>query len=171
MTILAPACSPIFLAVAWPHESIAESPSISTVISCLACLSFVLFICWQNKHISITHSATPPLLRIFWADRRLWKAPLAFQQISFLWAKPPLGRIIILLYGSWQNDHSTSRSRITVWIARFPENPLAISRKRSWRTISAGSPDSKRICLPYSIFKEQSAYQPIKAHFFWNEFW
>ena len=62
MTIFAPACSPIFLAVAWPHESIAESPSISTVIDWLVFRSFVLFIYQQNKHISITYSATPPFL-------------------------------------------------------------------------------------------------------------
>ena len=40
----------------------AESPSISTVIGWLVFRSFVLFIYQQNKHISITYSATPPFL-------------------------------------------------------------------------------------------------------------
>ena len=40
----------------------AENPSISTVIDWLVFRSFVLFIYQQNKHISITYSATPPFL-------------------------------------------------------------------------------------------------------------
>jgi len=57
------------------------------------------------------------------------KAPLVSQPISFLWAKPPLGRIIILQYRSWRNDFSKGRSRITAWVARF-------LLERSWRTVS-----------------------------------
>ena len=44
MQILASACSPIFLAVARPQESIADSPSISTVNGAFVSLNIVLFI-------------------------------------------------------------------------------------------------------------------------------
>ena len=64
------------------------------------------------------------------ADRRLWKAPLAFQPFPFLWAEPHhAGVSLSCEYRSWQNDFSNGRSRITAWVARFP------LWKRSWRTV------------------------------------
>lgn len=75
-----------------------------------------------------------------------------FSKLHWTFTIPiPMGRtvsygcIIIQIYRSWQNDHSTSRSRIIAWIARF---------FRSWRTISTGSLHIKRIWLLYSVVKE-----------------
>lgn len=129
MTIFASACSPIFLAVAWPHESIAESPSISTVIGWLVFRSFVLFIYQQNKHISITYFATPPFLYFWKQTDGSGKAPLVSQPISFLWAKPPLGRIIILWIQVMAERLFQRSLSDTAWVARF-------LLERSWRTVS-----------------------------------
>ena len=41
---------------------------------------------------------------------------------------------------------------------------LTFFSERSRRTISAGSLYHKRICLLYSVVKEHSAYQPVKAY-------
>ena len=161
MTIFASACSPIFLAVAWPHESIAESPSISTVIGWLVFRSFVLFIYQQNKHISITYFATPPFLYFWKQTDGSGKAPLVSQPISFLWAKPPLGRIIIL----W----------IQVMAGRLFQRSLSdhcVGRSLSFGKVMAYSPRGslyhKRICLLYSVVKDhnglyacQSPYEVI----------
>ena len=148
MTIFAPACSPIFLAVAWPHESIAERPSISTVIDWLVFRSFVLFIYQQNKHISITYFATPPFLYFRKQTDGSGKAPLVSQPISFLWAKPPLGRIIIL----W----------IQVMAGRLFQRSLSdhcVGRSLPFGKVMAYSPRGslyhKRICLLYSVVKER----------------
>ena len=47
------------------------------------------------------------------ADRRLWKAPLVSQLFPFLWAEPHHADVSLFCDSrSWQNDHSTSRSRI-----------------------------------------------------------
>ena len=63
------------------------------------------------------------------ADRRLWKAPLVSQLFPFLWAEPHHADVSLFCDSrSWQNDHSTSRSRITAWVARF-------LLERSWRTV------------------------------------
>ena len=42
--------------------------------------------------------------------------------------------------------------------------------KRSWRIKSDGSLHSKRACLLYSVFKEQSACQPVKIYCFTRDF-
>lgn len=75
----------------------------------------------------------------------------------------PCGRIIILLYRSWQNNFSKDCSQINIWLARF-------LIKRSWRIKSNGSLYSKRACLLYSVFKEQSACQPMKIYCFQQTF-
>ena len=63
------------------------------------------------------------------AGRRLWKAPLVSQLFPFLWAEPHHADVSLFCEDrSWQNDFSNSRSRITVWVARF-------LLKRSWRTV------------------------------------
>lgn len=47
------------------------------------------------------------------AGRRLWKAPLVSQLFPFLWAEPHHADVSLFCDSrSWQNDHSTSRSRI-----------------------------------------------------------
>lgn len=92
------------------------------------------------------------LFKVTEADRRLRKAPLAFQPFPFLWAEPHhAGVSLSCNTRSWQSGFSNSRSRITVWVARFP------LWKRSWRTVSVALLYYKRVCLLYSIFKERLA--------------
>ena len=84
------------------------------------------------------------------ADRRLWKAPLVSQLFPFLWAEPHhAGVSLFCEYRSWLNDFSKGRSQITAWVALFP------LWKRSWRTVSVALWYHKRICLLYSVVKEQ----------------
>ena len=92
------------------------------------------------------------------ADRRLWKAPLVSQLFPFLWAEPHHADVSLFCDSRlWQNDHSTSRSRITAWVARFLVGKVMAYSPR-------GSLYHKRICLLYSVFKEHSAIQPIKIN-------
>lgn len=87
----------------------------------------------------------PPLLCVSEAVRWLGKLHWIFTIPIPMGRTVSYGCIIIQICRSWQNDHSTSRSRIIAWIARF---------FRLWRTVSAGSLHIKRIWLLYSVVKE-----------------
>lgn len=90
--------------------------------------SFVLFIYQQNKHISITYSATPPFLYFLSRQTALEKLRWYFNQ-SHSYEQNHLWDVSLSCeYRSWQSDFSNGRSRITAWVARS-------LLERSWRTV------------------------------------
>ena len=135
----------------------AESPSISTVIDWLVFRSFVLFIYQQNKHISITYSATPPFLYFLSRQTALEKLRWYLNQ-SHSYEQNHLWDVSLSCeYRSWLNNFSKGRSRITAWVARS-------LLERSWRTVPvARCITNVSVCF-IQLSKTATACQPVKAN-------